>query len=89
MTKKNKKPKKVVLDAVSPVEVAVEQLTSTVIPVVEPETNTETVASDTVTLKVRCGTLHFEQGTFKKGETFTVPKERAARFDKNSVETVQ
>lgn len=45
--------------------------------------------SDTVLVRVKTGTLQWEEGTFSKGDVFTTSKMRAARFDASSVEIVK
>jgi len=83
MTKKQKKTKTVQEpNIIRAAPAGVEPPTPTPVPVKKPKLNT-------VVLKVKSGTLLCEQGTFQKGETFTVTKKRAERFDKNSVDIVQ
>jgi len=48
----------------------------------------KTKEANVVTVKVKVGTLHFEQGTFEKGSTFTVTRERLKLFDPADIEVL-
>jgi hypothetical protein len=41
-----------------------------------------------VLLKVKTGTIGFEDGTFQRGETFAVSESRAALFDQADIEYI-
>ena len=56
---------------------------STVAPVSKPA-EAETIMSDAeVKVKVLINTVHWEKGTFEKGETFTCTREELAKFGKD------
>jgi len=59
-------------------------------PVVESTVEvTKPKPTNTVKVKVLVGTLHFEDGTFEKGSTFTVSKERVKLFDQKDIEILK
>ncbi len=45
--------------------------------------------SSIVKVKVLIGTLQFEQGTFSKGDTFTVSRERMKQFDQRDIQILE
>ena len=46
----------------------------------EPSTPTPEPIQGDVTVKVVIGTIHWEKGTFEKGDTFTCTREELAKF---------
>ena len=73
---KNKKKK----IEIKPVEDPITELLDEQVLVVEE------VVNQIVKVKVKIGTLGFEQGIFEKGEVFEVSAERAKQMDPNDIE---
>jgi len=42
-----------------------------------------------IKVKVKTGTLAYEEGTFQKGDVFYVSKKRAALFDPNDIQVLE
>ena len=56
---------------------------------IEPIPQTLKKLSDTVTVKVLIGSMHFEQGSFSKGDTFMVSRERVKLFWPNDIQILE
>lgn len=71
----------------TPTEESVVPVTS-VISEPKPSPKPQKPKTDKVTVKVLVGTLSFEEGVFKQGETFETTKKRAAKFEPQDIQIV-
>lgn len=61
-------------------------------PIIPPEETTKPETpkkEDTVKVKVLVGTLHFEQGTFEKGDVFEASEEQVKLFDPKDIKILK
>ena len=70
-------------------ESSVDYPSAVIEPIFEEEPVKVEAPSDTVKVKVKVGTLGFEDGTFQKGDEFKVSRERAKLFDPKDIQIVE